>query len=182
MELKFRLVSSDSDEFFRDIAMKDSHTFADFHLAIQEACGYDKSQMSSFFISDENWERGFELPLIKMQEEDISMEECKLGDFVKKPKDRLIYVFDFFSNRSFFVEMFASEKEPENRKYPFLLKERGDAPLQIFMEEVSINDILDEDLDAIYGEETRSGEDIDDYNLFTNIDDIENIDDMDDIE
>ncbi|MBN2682152.1 MAG: hypothetical protein JXR58_06560 [Bacteroidales bacterium] len=173
MELKFRLVSSDSDEFFRDIAMKETHTFADFHFAIQDACNYDKSQMTSFFIADENWERGFEIPLMKMQDEDISMDECKLGDFLKKPKDRLIYVFDFFSNRAFYLELFGTTEETKGKKYPYLISERGDAPKQICIEDVSINDILDEDLDAIYGEETRSGEDLDDYNLFTNIDEVE---------
>lgn len=173
MELKFRLVSADSDEFFREIAMKDTHTFADFHLAIQDACGYDKTQMASFFISTPDWEKGFELPLIKMEEEDISMDECKLGDYMKKQKDRLIYVFDFFSDRAFYVELVSLGEEKPNLKYPILVKERGEAPEQILMEEVSINDILDEDLDAIYGEETRSGEDLDDYNLFTNLDEVD---------
>lgn len=109
MIYKFRLVSDEVDNFKREIDIDADATFLDLRNAICESVGYDKGQMHSFFLCDEGWEKGREITLEYMDsdssEDDYIMEECILSDFIEDEGQRMIFVFDYLTDRAFFMEM-----------------------------------------------------------------------------
>lgn len=63
MIFNFRLVSDEVDNFRREINIDADATFLDLRNAICDSVGYDKNQMCSFFLCDNNWEKGKETHL-----------------------------------------------------------------------------------------------------------------------
>lgn len=104
MIFNFRLVSDEVDNFRREINIDADATFLDLRNAICDSVGYDKNQMCSFFLCDNNWEKGKEITLEDMgsdSDEDIYlMDETVLSDFVDDGQ-RLIFVFDYMTDRWF---------------------------------------------------------------------------------
>lgn len=109
MIYNFRIVSDEVDNFKREIQIDADATFLDFRNAICESVGYDKNQFSSFFICDDGWEREKEICLEDMgsdSSQDVYlMEDTPLGDFIEDEGQRLVWVFDYLTDRSFFIEM-----------------------------------------------------------------------------
>mgnify|MGYP000730079361 FL=1 len=105
----FRIVSDEVDNFKREIQIDADATFLDLRNAICNSVGYDKTQFSSFFLCDEGWERGQEISLEDMgsdSSEDVYlMEDTPLIDFIEDDGQRLVWVFDYMTDRSFFLEM-----------------------------------------------------------------------------
>ena len=109
MIFNFRLVSDEVDNFKREIQIDASATFLDLKNAICESVGYDKEQMSSFFLCDRDWEKEKEITYEDMgsdADQDIwLMDESVLGDFIEDDGQKLLYVFDYITDRAFFIEM-----------------------------------------------------------------------------
>ena len=82
----FRIISDENPDFFRDLVAGDSDTFLDFHNSLQKELGYDPSQLASFFITNENWEKEREITLIDMTEdggtETVAMDQAVIQDFI----------------------------------------------------------------------------------------------------
>jgi hypothetical protein len=62
------------------------------------------------------------------------MQKTKLADLLKTEGQKLIYTFDFFNDRSLFVELTGIIME-KNLKEPFVTLKQGDAPVQVLGEE-----------------------------------------------
>ena len=58
MIYRFTLISDEADDFIREIQIDPEATFYDFHEAIVKSVGYTDDQMTSFFICDDDWEKG----------------------------------------------------------------------------------------------------------------------------
>ncbi len=128
----FRVLLDTAQEVFRDIEVKSEHTFEQLHTAIQAAFDFSGKEMASFYMSNDEWERGKEIPLMDMNygdgEEEFSMAEVKIGELIRKPGQRLIYIYDFLRMWGFFVEMVSvSESDPE-QQYPRVALALGEAP------------------------------------------------------
>ena len=109
MIFTFRLVSDEVDNFKREISIDSDATFLDLRNAICDSVNYDKGQMNSFFICDDNWEKGKEITLEDMGADSADdvylMEETPLSDFLEDEGQRLIFVFDYLTDRCFFMEL-----------------------------------------------------------------------------
>lgn len=109
MIFKFRIVSDEVDNFKREIQIDATATFLDLKKVICESVGYDKVQLSSFFLCDRNWEKEREITYEDMGVEadrDVwLMDESVLGDFIEDEGQKLLYVFDYLTDRAFFIEM-----------------------------------------------------------------------------
>ncbi|TAJ12513.1 hypothetical protein DMA11_12625 [Marinilabiliaceae bacterium JC017] len=139
MTVTFRIISAEQDDFLREVAIDGHRSFLYFHNYLQQLLGYDASNMASFILSDQEWNRQKEISLIEMPDNeagDISiMDDASICDYITAAKQRLMYVFDFFSERAFFIEVSAITKEKlEN---PVCLRSEGQPPAQI-----EIGDIL----------------------------------------
>lgn len=109
MIYNFRIVSDEVDNFKREINIDADATFLDLRNAICESVNYDKAQMNSFFLCEDGWEKGKEITLEDMgsdADEDVYlMDECALSDFIEDEGQRMIFVFDYMTERSFFIEL-----------------------------------------------------------------------------
>ena len=109
MIFTFRIVSDEVDNFRREINIDADATFLDLKNAICDSVDYDKNQMCSFFICDDNWEKEKEITLEDMgsdsAQEVYLMDDSILGDFIDDEGQRLMFTFDYMTDRSFFIEM-----------------------------------------------------------------------------
>ncbi len=146
MIFTFRIVSDEVDNFKREIQIDASATFLDLKKAICESVCYDKNQMSSFFLCDEEWEKEKEITSEDMDtdadQEVWLMDESVLGDFIDDEGQKLLYVFDYFTERAFFIEM-TSRVPGKTLREPFCSLSVGQAPAEV----VDLND-FDAKIDA----------------------------------
>lgn len=145
MVYKFRLISDEVKDFVRDIELLSNQTFYDFHRALTQNLHYDKSQIASFFISNESWEKLVEITLFDMTEEKNNdlrvMDRTCLSDFFNKTRQRLLYVFDFFNERLFFIELLEISERKPGLSYPRFTSEKGKPPTQLLMDNLPFEDL-----------------------------------------
>jgi hypothetical protein len=163
MIIKFRIISSETEDFIREIEIDSHCTFLTLHEFIQKELNYDSSQMASFFITDQGWMKETEITLIDMMENDNEalrvMDKTTLGEFLFEPKQRLLYVFDFFNERAFFMEIF--EVTDGHCNTPCCIKTNGEPPAQIEIDNMlddnnyDVSDEFDllEEMDEFYRED-----------------------------
>ncbi len=109
MLFRFLILSDEVDDFKREIKIDSEATFLDLHNAISDSVNYAKDQMASFFICDDDWEKKTEITLIEMdtssEEDNYLMEDTRLEDLLEDEYQKLLYVFDYLTERAFFMEL-----------------------------------------------------------------------------
>ncbi|MDR1103011.1 MAG: hypothetical protein LBL42_04560 [Tannerella sp.] len=115
MIYQFLILSDEADNFKREIKISPDATFLDLHRAILDAVKYKHDEMCSFFICDEDWNKKTEITLIDMDASseagasfDVDtylMEKTLLEELLEDEHQKLLYVFDFLMERSFFIEL-----------------------------------------------------------------------------
>lgn len=109
----FRIVSDESDDFMREIQIDADAKFIDLRNAVIDSVGFSSGLMTSFFICEDGWEKGREITQEDMgsdsSEEVYLMDESILSDFVEDEGQRLIFTFDYLTDRSFFMELRSTE-------------------------------------------------------------------------
>ena len=167
----FRMISNEEEEFRRDYKVLADQTFFDLHVSIQENLGYDKSQMASFVVTNDGWEKGEEITLFDMKEEPsedtLIMDKVKIMEICTDLKQRLLYNFDFFSDRCFFLELVEISDPDPDIGYPCCTKANGKIPIQIIIDDNNIDTFNMEEFD-IHGtlDDDITFESIDDYEEF----------------
>ena len=173
MVYTLRFISDEKKDFFRDIEISNSQTFGDLHNAIQEELEYDKSQMASFFLCTPLWEKEQEITLIDMKLDSSStpllMESTTLESVINEKQQRILYIFDFFSERAFFIELTSLSPEIAGIEYPRVNRGEACAPEQIAIDtstdlNPSIKDLYDDEYDDMLdSSEFVNIDDLDDY-------------------
>ncbi|MCF8225209.1 MAG: plasmid pRiA4b ORF-3 family protein [Bacteroidales bacterium] len=152
MIYKLRIISDEIKDFAREILVDSSNSFLDFHRMLQEDLNYDPSQLASFFITNASWEKELQITLIDMMDEEsekvITMEDALIGDYLKKKGQRLLYVYDFFSERFFFLELTEVISNIESTALPKIIFTHGEPPPQIDLglDQLTTSDSDDDDL------------------------------------
>lgn len=133
MIYKFRIISDENEKFFCDIEIKGDQTFYDLHCAIQYEAVWDSSHLATFYTSDNLWNRGKEIALLDISGNTLLMDKVKISKFLKKPKEKLLYVFDMLSDRALYFQLDSiSEEDEDNRqKYPRCVNGVDEFPSQI---------------------------------------------------
>jgi hypothetical protein len=166
MVYKFRILSDEVDNFTREIAISSEASFLDLHNAILKSVGYSADQMTSFFICNDDWEKETEITLIEMDSnpevDSWVMEGTKLSDLIEDEGQKLLYVFDYLTERSFFLEAYQVVPGKDIAAPKCILSE-GDAPAQtVEFEEAALDTGskigLDEDF---YGDEDFDMDELD---------------------
>lgn len=135
MLYRIKFISDEVDGFVREVKIDSDATFLDLNNIILQSCGYPDDQMTSFYICNEEWERGQQITREDMgvgdADEDIYvMDEVRLSEFIEDEEQRLEFVFDPFADRCFFLDV--KEIIPgESLKTPVILRAKGEAPCQI---------------------------------------------------
>lgn len=130
---RFRISFEEYDEVYRDIEIRSVHNFEQFHLAIQQAIGFDATKSASFFMSNDLWKKGHEI--IFAPENNSAgktlMKNSRLCDFIADPHQKIYYVFDQPSQWTFFIELIKILPDGDPGKvYPVCVKVNGEAPKQ----------------------------------------------------
>ena len=129
MVYHFRLISNEVDDFIFEILIDSKAHFSDLHLFIQENLDFDKSQITSFFVTDDDWNKEIEITLLDMafgESSQLVMDKTKLNELVSSLRQRLLYVFDLFSERVLFMELI--EIKDERCDTPVCIRLEGEPP------------------------------------------------------
>lgn len=131
MIYKFRIILDLEEDVFRDIEVEGNSTLEDFHNAVSQAFGFDGTEMASFYVSNEEWNQGEEIALFDMSDSGSEvrlMSETIIEDILNENNRNLIYVYDFFSMWTFFVELAEIAEKEDGAIYPNLLYVHGQLP------------------------------------------------------
>ncbi len=133
MVFRFRMLSDENDHFVRDYEVLYDMTLLDFHRFILESLDYEEC-MASFFTADARWEKLREFTLMDMgdgsAEGPEAMEKVTLGQIIHKLRDRLIYLFDLFGDRAYYLELTGAGEAEAGASYPREIYAAADAPDQ----------------------------------------------------
>lgn len=154
MVYRFRVILDAEEDVFRDIELLEDQTLEDFHNSIINAFGFDGNEMASFYLSDNEWNEGEEIPQFDLSEgtEPLRlMNETTLDSVFSETQTKLIYVYDFLSMWTFLIELGEIAEVDEGRDYPNLMFVHGqlptEAPDKEFIAENEFGEQLDEDFD-----------------------------------
>lgn len=164
MVYKFKLVSDEVSNFSREIEIDASASFLQLRNAILDSVDYSKDDIDSFFLCDEEWQRQEEITLEDMgtsSDQDVwLMEDTPLNELIEEDGQKLVFVFDYLTERSFFMEM--KESIPgRTLADPICTVKRGTAPVQnVDMDEFekqidqNLQKMVSDDLDIedLYGD------------------------------
>ncbi len=130
---KFKIVNDDNDNFYREIEIKPSNTFEDFHKILIDCIKLTPDEMASFYICDNKWNKIQEISLCNLEEEEdredsdepespkkkvLVMSDVKLKECINDPNQRMIYIYDFFKMYTFYIELSKITDGDEKTIYP----------------------------------------------------------------
>jgi hypothetical protein len=135
MIYEFEITSEEKEDFSMMIKIKEDQTFLEFHEKIQSSIGYDDSQLASFYTLDSLGTKNKEVSLFEMEDEESNIETyvmdvTMIREIVGESSKTLLYVFDFFGDRSFAINLVGTERK-RKIDYPACTLLKGEAPVQI---------------------------------------------------
>ncbi|MBS1774496.1 MAG: hypothetical protein JST82_16685 [Bacteroidetes bacterium] len=145
---RFRVYWEDDDQVYRDIEIRPTQTFLEFHRAVIMAYEFDGKHSASFFESDERWNRSREINsevlVNKKDAPALSMMRTPVSALVATPDQRFVYEYDPAKKWTFLVELIGVSKDEEPRRtYPFVLRKEGVAPAQYGVKGVNLDKLLE---------------------------------------
>ncbi|MCW0484626.1 IS1096 element passenger TnpR family protein [Gaoshiqia sediminis] len=160
MVFLFKITSIEKPGFSFQAELDGQHTFADFHQCIQRVCRFSPDQLASFFVAGTNWGRQIEITQLDMGiagSANYIMSKTHIKDLLNCEQQRLLYVFDFFQDRLFYIELMQISMG-KNLLEPSVTAIFGDAPAQILEE-----DLQEQGYETQAQEERYDYGDLDDY-------------------
>lgn len=176
MIFRFLLLSDEVEDFKREIQIDADNTFLDLHQAIIKSVDYKDGEMTSFFICSDDWEKEQEITLVEMDtssdEDSYTMEESILNDFLEDERQKLMYVFDYMTERAFFMEL-REIITGKNLEQAVCTKSTGNPPTQfVDFETIATSSTSLDTGETFYGDE---GYDMDELDAegFDGLDDVQ---------
>ena len=136
---RFRISFEDNDEVFREIEIKSTQNFEDFHDIIVQSINFDNVHDASFFISDDQWRKGDEISRYGSKVDDKKpttepakkqMSKCKMASLIDDPHQKFVYVYDPKTAWTFLIELLKIVPDDMKASYPKCAKTGGDMPKQ----------------------------------------------------
>jgi Plasmid pRiA4b ORF-3-like protein len=155
---RFRVLIDHESEAFRDIEIGSEQTFLDLHTAIKDAFAFIGQEMASFYVSDEAWDKGPEIPLADLgfaEDGDVPalMDQVYISDHIRSTDQRFIYAYDFLHMWMFMVELIHAGDPEAGVQYPRVVMSMGTAPDEHSKEDDLTAGILPDDPYAVGDEE-----------------------------
>lgn len=161
--LKFRVVLDTNDDVFRDIEVRDDQNFEDFYNEIVASFNFGGGVMSSFYMSNEKWDKGEEITLMDMGEaQTLVMQNSSIREFIQDPRQRIILVYDFMRMWCFLIELIEQREATAVENLPSTVLQFGKSPKEDSkeMSDMSFEDMKFGESDDFIGDE--NDEDIED--------------------
>ena len=162
MQYSFRCILDVDTDVIRDISIDANSSLQDFHKSVVDAFGFTTQEMAAFYRTDDEWDQGEEIPLISMSATDSKseMKDYKLSEIFSDIHERLLYVYDFLSMWTFFIELHEIDINKTPQK-PVIGYRSGDLPNEAPEKQFTSEKILD-DFEKELGDEFGDEFDIDD--------------------
>ncbi len=177
---KFSINLEGFDDFHFEIDILPSQSFLDFHQIIQNVLQFSGTELASFYLSNSTWKKKTEISLIDMNIDDdtglyedgdddkpkkkktLLMSDTKLATLIDDPHQRFIYIYDFLTPWTLYIELIKIIDTDNSIKYPVCSKISGELPtkktnitLKVPPTEEDIIDITSEDIDEETTEESE---------------------------
>jgi len=127
--LDIRIVADTQEDIFADLRIHKENNFLTIHDFLVENFRLNKLEMSSFFYSNDDWDKGEEITLMNMNIGDDQtvkfMESITINEVFKEKKFKFLYVNDFLNMNIFYVEIL-KESDLENNETLKLLHKLGE--------------------------------------------------------
>ena len=125
MILRIRVILNVEEDVLRDIEIDESSSMMEFHKTISSFFGFDSSEPSTFYRSNNKWERDEEIKIFKLDENDKVYSDSSISDFISSKGNKLIYIYDFLNYWTFFIDVNESVEKIKDREYPYCLLSVG---------------------------------------------------------
>jgi hypothetical protein len=105
---RYRVVLDLKDEeVFADISVSEETKLIDFYQHIIKQFGFSGEQMASFYLSNDEWDKGDEISLMDMSElgDGTTMDNVSFKDIHSAQGDKLILIYDFLRMWIFLIEL-----------------------------------------------------------------------------
>ena len=107
---KIRVVADTEEDIFIDLMALKNCNLLQLHELLLEEFFLNKLEMASFYISNNDWDKGEEITLFNMKvneedEDSKSMEETTLNSLFKNDITKLLYLHDFLNLNIFYIEI-----------------------------------------------------------------------------
>ncbi|CAN5518659.1 hypothetical protein BH10BAC1_BH10BAC1_15670 [soil metagenome] len=139
---RFRVTFEDNEEVYREIEIKSTQNFEDFHNIIVQTIGFDNLHDASFYISDDLWRKGDEIGLRPLDEDEAEkrkrrdlpvkkqMNKCKMASLIDDPHQKFVYMYDPKAQWTFMVELVKILLDDPKGTFPKCIKSVGESPKQ----------------------------------------------------
>ncbi|HLP11419.1 MAG TPA: hypothetical protein VK177_05745 [Flavobacteriales bacterium] len=127
---KFRVLIDATEDVFRDIEISSSQTLQDLYDCIVTAFEFGGGVMASFYVSNDEWEKGKEFTLLDVSEAGDAkntMAKAVLNDLVEEENQKFLLVYDFMRMWCFYVELVEEKPELKGVTYPRVVLKFGDS-------------------------------------------------------
>ena len=115
MKLKLRVILNVKTDVLRDIIIDSKITLKEMSGIISKSFGFDSTEISTFYSTNEDWDLLEEIKIFKIDETDISMENCLISDLLISTGDKIIFIYDFLNYWTFFVELFEIDQTTDGQ-------------------------------------------------------------------
>lgn len=147
---RFKIYFEEDETIVREIDIKSTQTFENFHSIIQSSVGFDGAHPASFFVSSEGWRKGKEIILLHKHSRELKgtwMHETKIATHVEDPHQKFVYEFDpEGGNWILLIELMKIIPEAPVT-YPRINKSVGAAPQQYKVTSAAEIPVLEEEED-----------------------------------
>lgn len=168
MIFKIRAILDVEKDVIRDVVIDSSNNLESLHNIIANAFGFNGQEMASFYRTDNDWNQGEEIPLFNMSEDEnaLSMQTCNIHEALINEGEKLIYVYDFMSMWTFYIELSEIKVNSDIDGLPKTVFAFGDAPETAPEKEFTSEPVNDEfGLDDDPFERMDQFDNIDDYDF-----------------
>ena len=168
--LNIRVVADTQEDIFIDFNINKECSFKKIHEFLIEKFNLDGLELSSFYYSNDNWDKGEEITLMNMNFEDENnlkfMDIVFLKDVFQEGYFKFLFVNDFLNMNIFYLEIL-KESEIEIEHSIVVLHELGEynTKKNTYTSENSVNNSKNDKIEDILKEY-----DEDDFNNFEELD------------
>lgn len=162
--LKIRVVADTEEDIFIDILALSSCNLLIIHELLIKSFNLNELEIASFFLSNENWDKGEEITLLNMsvneEESSKSMEDTTLESLHQSGIKKLLYLHDFLNLNIFYIE-FLNEDHLDLNQNIKVIHKLGDYSAKVFndddstltfdQEEDELSKIMNEDVGDDFG-------------------------------
>ena len=154
--LDIRIVADTQEDIFADIRIYKKCSFKDLHNFLVENFNLNEQEMSSFYYSNETWDKREEITLMNMNIGDENlikfMDSILIEDVFNSSEIKFLYVNDFLNMNIFYIEIL-KENISTSKKEISILHQLGKYKAKEY-EEISLadNDPKQNEIDDIMNE------------------------------